>query len=100
VKRRQARYAPEADQDFDWIYDFISRAGGPATAFECVQRLRDFCQGLEYASERGSQRGDIREGLRIVGFERRVTVVFSVGESRVTILRLFYGGQDWEGALR
>jgi plasmid stabilization system protein ParE len=27
-----------------------------------------------------------------------VTVAFSVDEDRVRILRLFYGGQDWETA--
>jgi antitoxin ParD1/3/4 len=27
-------------------------------------------------------------------------LAFSVEESRVTILRLFYGGRDWEGAFR
>ncbi len=39
-------------------------------------------------------------GLRIVGFERRVTVAFTVSEDRVTILRLFYGGRDWARELR
>ena len=69
-------------------------------AFVYVQRLRAFCERLEYAAERGNRRDDLRAGLRIVGFERRVTVAFSVDETRVTILRLFYGGMDWEGALR
>ena len=43
-------------------------------------------------------RDDLRPGLRITGFRRRVTVAFSVDEDRVMILRLFYGGQDWERA--
>lgn len=45
---------------------------------------------------RGHHRNDIRPGLRIVGFERRVTIAFCVDESAVTILRVFYGGRDWE----
>jgi toxin ParE1/3/4 len=48
------------------------------------------------ASERGRRRDDIRPGLRIIGFERRVTVAFAVEEERVVILRIFYGGRDWE----
>ena len=100
MRRRLVDYAPEADQDFEWIYDAIVRSSGPTTAFDYVQRLRDFCERLEYGEERGGRRDDIRPGLRIVGFERRVTVAFSVDESRVTILRLFYGGRDWEGAFR
>jgi toxin ParE1/3/4 len=38
--------------------------------------------------------------LRIVGFRRRVTIAFTVDEERVTILRLFYGGRNWEAVLR
>jgi len=38
-------------------------------------------------------------GLRVVGFERRVTIAFEVDDERVTILRIFYGGVDWERAL-
>ena len=35
-------------------------------------------------------------GLRIIGFERRITIAFTVDDSQVTILRVFYGGKDWE----
>ena len=56
-------------------------------------------RGFDVASERGTARNDVREGLRITGFKRRVTIAFNVTESQVVILRLFYGGQDWETAL-
>jgi hypothetical protein len=29
-----------------------------------------------------------------MGFERRVTILFRVGEERVEILRILYGGRD------
>ena len=48
---------------------------------------------------RETKRAGSRPGLRIVGFERRVTIAFSVDEGTVTILRLFYGGQDWEAVM-
>ena len=51
---------------------------------------------MRHASERGHKRDDIRPGLRIAGFQRRVTIAFTVTETRVTILRLFYGGRNWE----
>jgi toxin ParE1/3/4 len=38
-------------------------------------------------------------GLRTVGFERRVTVAFSVEIEVVLIQRIFYGGQDWAAEL-
>lgn len=45
-------------------------------------------------------RDDIAVGFRIIGFERRVTIAFVVRDDRVEIERVFYGGQDWEAALR
>jgi len=62
VKRRQVGYAPEADKDFDWIYDVVALGGGATIALEYVQRLRAFCQRLEHAAERGNRRDDIRTG--------------------------------------
>lgn len=63
-------------------------------------RIDTCCLELDLASERGHLRDDVRPGLRIVGFKRRVTVAFSVDHDHVTILRVFYGGQDWEDAFR
>jgi hypothetical protein len=31
-----------------------------------------------------------------MGFERRATIVFQVRRSEVVIIRIFYGGQDFE----
>jgi toxin ParE1/3/4 len=50
-------------------------------------------------SERGHRRDDIRPRLRVVGFERRVTIAFTVSAEAVTILRVFYDGRDWEKEL-
>ena len=64
-----------------------------------LNRLEDYCNNLDLASERGQLRDDIRPGLRVVGFERRVAIALLVDAERVVVLRLFYGGQDWEGRL-
>lgn len=57
-------------------------------------RIERCCLGFELAGERGTRRDDIRPRLRIVGFERRVTIAFHVEASRVTIDRILYGGRD------
>jgi toxin ParE1/3/4 len=43
-------------------------------------------------------RDDVRPGLRVVGFERRVTVAFQVAGDNLTILRILYAGRDLERA--
>lgn len=37
--------------------------------------------------------------LRVIGFERRVTVAFFVDGDRVKVLRIFVGGQNWQDIL-
>ncbi len=46
------------------------------------------------------QRDDILEGLRTIGFERRVTIAFLTTVDRVLIEGIFYGGQDFESFLK
>ncbi len=47
----------------------------------------------------GVARDDLRPGLRICGFRRRVTIAFVVTEENVEILGIFYGGRDYETLL-
>jgi toxin ParE1/3/4 len=49
---------------------------------------------------RGRKRDDLLPGLRTIGFERRVTVAFVVSADAVLIEGIFYGGRDFEAALR
>lgn len=93
--RRSVVYAPEAREDLLALYDRIAQAASAQVALAYVERLAGWLAAFATASERGTRRDDVREGLRIIGFERRVTVAFTVSDAQVVILRLFYGGQDW-----
>lgn len=95
MKSRQVTFAPEARDDIFSLYEWIATAATPSTALSYIERIETFCQGFAHAAERGSRRDDVRPGLRVVGFERRVTIAFSVDADRVTILRVFYGGRNW-----
>jgi toxin ParE1/3/4 len=87
---------PEAQEDLLALYDYVSDAASSAVADRYLARLERYLGGFEYAAERGTLRDDIRRGLRVVGFERRVTIAFAVSDTTVTVLRLFYGGQSWD----
>ncbi len=99
MKQRVVIFAPEAETDLNNLYDYIVARAGETTALKYTSRIEEYCKGLDLASERGTLRDDIRQGLRIVGFERRLVVAFAVEEGQVMILRLFSGGQNWEGML-
>ena len=99
MKRRDVFIDPFAQQDLIHIYNVIAELGGPAPGAAFVEQIIAHCMKFDLASERGNRRDDIRPGLRITGYRRRVTIAFSVTETRVEILRVFYGGVDWEPLL-
>lgn len=94
MRKREVVFSPEAEADLIGLYDYIAEDSNPARAIGYIGRIEKYCLGFELVSERGTQRDDIRPGLRIVGFERRVTIAFHVDATRVTIYRIFYGGRD------
>jgi plasmid stabilization system protein ParE len=72
-----------------------SRAAGRVTSIRYIERIEAYCRGFDYASERGTRHDEVRPGLRIVGFERRVSIAFRVETDEVVIFRIFYGGANW-----
>jgi len=96
LKQYQVIFAPESRDDLLALYDWIAAASSPDTALSYIERIETYCRGFTNAAERGTRRDDIRPGLRVVGFERRVSIAFSVQNERVIILRIFYGGRNWE----
>lgn len=96
MKPRDIVFAPEARADLLSLYEWISVKASPHVAMTYIDRIERYCSGFDLASQRGHARDDIRPGLRKIGFERRVTIAFTVTDQAVTILRLFYGGQNWE----
>jgi len=99
MKRREVFLDPFAQQDLIHIYNVIAELGGPAPGEAFVEQIIAHCMTFDLASERGNRRDDIRPGLRITGYRRRVTIAFSVTETRVEIWRIFCGGVDWEPLL-
>ena len=97
---RRVFFRPAAERDLAALYAYIRDAnGGPEVAIGYVRRIRSFCEGLEPFPERGVARDDIRPGLRLVHFERRVVVAFTISPDQVRIGRIFYGGRDYAALL-
>jgi toxin ParE1/3/4 len=91
--------SPEAQGDLIALYDYIAEQASPSVAARFLERVEVHVRGFAISPLRGTQRDDIRPGLRTAGFERRITIAFMVSDVDVIILRLFYGGRDWETAL-
>jgi toxin ParE1/3/4 len=89
--------APGARRDLEGIFRWIADAAGVESAHRYCARLESYCRRFDVFPNRGTRRDDLKPGLRLVGFERRVTILFEVADDRVIILRLLYGGRDIEG---
>jgi toxin ParE1/3/4 len=100
MKQYEVRFRPLAEADLLRLYEYIAEASGLALAGGYIDRLEAACLALETFPERDTRRDDIRPGLRVMGFERRATIIFQATEGEVVIVRIFYGGQDYEAALR
>ena len=100
MKTRYVRFAPTAEQNLLEIERWIAEGAGEVVAARYMQRLIDYCERFDMASERGTRRDDLFLNLRIAGFEKRVTLAFLVYEDEVVFINIFYGGQDWEAAFR
>ncbi len=91
-------YAPEAEAQLVALYFHIASAASPEIAANYTEAIVKQCESLKTFPIRGTRRDDIRPGLRIFGFRRRVTIAFEVTDGVVTILGIFYGGQNIEAA--
>jgi toxin ParE1/3/4 len=100
VKRYRIAFRPTAQRDLLRLYDYIASETSVERAAGFIDRIEDACLSLQTFPERGTRRDDIRPGLRVMGFDRRVTIVFRVGRAEVVIVRILYGGRDYERALR
>ena len=100
MKTYKVVFRPAAEDDLLNLYDHIAEHGGRGAAGDYIARIEALCLSLRHAALRGSSRDDIKPGLRIIGFERRAVIAFRVLRSKVVIVRIFYGGRDYERILR
>lgn len=94
----EVRYSPRAGRDLDELSTYIlERTGSAGLGLACIRRIRARCDALTTFPEQGTKRA---RGVRTFGFERRATIVFSVVDTDVRILRVLYGGRHLGRALR
>src|SRR5690348_6663145 len=96
TKRYAVVFTPRAERQLERLYEYIAEHGSEARAERFVSRIVETCTSLSMFPERGTRREDIRPNLRTFGYDRRVTIAFSIDAERasVAIHGVFYGGQD------
>lgn len=93
-------FSPEAEEQLANLYRYIAEHGSPDIAFRYTSAIVEYCEQMEQVPLRGTRRDDIRPGLRITHYKGRAVIAFAVEAERVSIIGVFYGGQDYESVLQ
>lgn len=93
-------FSPEAEDQLVALFQYISEAASPEVADSYTGAIVSHCEGLASFPYRGIARDDVRKGLRITHYRGRAIIAFSVDGDLVTVLGVFYGGQDYEVLLQ
>jgi toxin ParE1/3/4 len=99
LKRYEVHFLAEAVTDIDSLFCQIAEKASYEVADRYLARIERLCHSLESFPMRGTAISGNVAGLRKMGFEHRVTILFGVGEERVEVLRILYGGRDLEPIL-
>jgi len=93
-------FTPLAERHLDALHQYITSHVSEDRADTYLGRIVDFRKSLTIFPMRGTPRDDLLPGLRVTGFERRVTIAFVVTEAALLIEGIFYGGRDFETTFR
>jgi toxin ParE1/3/4 len=94
-------FAPEASDQLEELILYVAEESSPEIAQRYTDAIIATCEGLTLFPHRGVAREDIRPGLRLTHHKGRTAIAYAVNDAAqtVSIVSVFYGGQDHEGAL-
>lgn len=95
----QVVFSPEAEEQLAVLYRYIAAAASPDIAAHYTDAIITYCESLRTFPHRGTMRDDVRPGLRITHYKKRAVIAFDVTAGLVSIIGVFYGGQDYETIL-
>ncbi|MEM5387868.1 type II toxin-antitoxin system RelE/ParE family toxin [Paraburkholderia phymatum] len=95
----RVQFAPEARDQLAELEAHIAEAGAPGTAARYVDAIVTFCAALATFPSRGVPRDDLLPGLRVTHYRKRAVIAFRVTGDIVSVLGVYYGGQDYETRL-
>jgi toxin ParE1/3/4 len=93
-------FSLEAQEQLAELYSYIAEVASAGIAERYTESIVNFCESLRTFPERGTMRDDVRQGLRITNYKKRVVIAFAVEADLVSIIGVFYGGLDYESILQ
>ena len=94
------RFSKRSQADLISIYAYISAKSDSSRALAYFERIRDYCLTVNRFSQRGTSWQQVQRGVRVVGFERRVSIAFRIKGQTIEIVRVMYGSRNVEKHLK
>lgn len=90
-------FAPEADDQLEELFSYIAHRASVLTAERYTSAIVATCEDLSHFPQRGVSRDDVRPGLRVTHHKGRTIIAYAIDDAtrRVTVLGVFYGGQEY-----
>lgn len=92
-------FAPEAEEQLSILYQYIALKTSSRIALNYIEKIVEHCESLSLFPMRGIRRDDILPGLRITHYRKKTIIAFMLENDGVTVLGIWYGGQNYEMAL-
>jgi plasmid stabilization system protein ParE len=89
----EVSFMPRAERQIGCLQSYLADRFYPINALRFIERLTAQCHSLREAPHRGTLRPDLGHDVRMMGFERTVSIFFRVNGQRVLILSISYRGQ-------
>ena len=93
-------FSPKAEEQLVQLYRYIATAASQDIAANYTEAIVSYCESLRIFPHRGIKRDDVRPGLRITHYRKRTVIAFEVDADKVSVIGVFYGGQDYETLLQ
>ena len=95
-------FSPKAVAQLEELEDYITQAGSPIVAARYVDAIITYCENLSLFPQRGTSREDLLPTLRTTHYRHAAIIAFTVDADTetVSILGVFYGGQDHAALLQ
>jgi toxin ParE1/3/4 len=89
----------KAEEDLASIHRYIG-SRDTAAAAKFLDAIEARCQSLADFPLQGRARDDLGSGHCILFYAKRVVILYRVIDDRIEILRVLYGGRDYESLVR
>ena len=100
MKRLAVRLRAHANQNIKDIFDWIATESGyPQIAEKFIDRVYDACESLGEFPMKGRARNDLKQGVRVLPFDRVAIIAYRILADEVDVLNIFYAGRDYEASL-